>query len=209
MSLKYVVKVPPGKAGATLPLVIVLHGRGADANDLADIAPMIDHGYRFVFPNAPKPFEPAPGMTFGFTWFEGWPAERESIAESRQLLLDFIDEMIAKYPTPSGKVILSGFSQGGLMSIDVGFRTKQKLAGIVVMSGAVYEEDLPAFNAEIPVLMLHGIADEVISALVAHRARRVLEQHGVDVEYHEFPMGHQVSQESLDVVAGFIRKKLE
>jgi phospholipase/carboxylesterase len=208
--LKYVTRVPSGKGDdAELPLVIVLHGRGADANDLADIAPMIDHGYRFVFPNAPKPFEPSPGMRFGFTWFEGWPAERSSIAASRKMLLEFIDEVVARYPTPPGKIILSGFSQGGLMSIDVGFRTSQKLAGIVVMSGAVYEEDLPPFRPDLPVLVVHGTDDEVIPLLVAHRARRVLEAHGVDTDYREFAMGHQVSQESLDLIAGFMRKRLE
>src|SRR5438132_9483012 len=144
MPLQYLVRVPSGKPeDAEMPLVIVLHGRGADANDLADIAPMIDDGYRFLFPNAPKPFEAAPGMTFGYTWFDGWPAERSSIVKSRELLLDFIEKAVARFPTPKGELILAGFSQGGLMSLDVGFRTTQPLAGIVVMSGAIYEDDLP------------------------------------------------------------------
>jgi phospholipase/carboxylesterase len=210
MNLEYVLRVPTRKGDdAELPLVILLHGRGADANDLADLAPMIDRGYRFVFPNAPRPFEPVPGMQFGFTWFDGWPAERESITESRNLLLEFIDNVVAKYPTPPGKVILGGFSQGGLMSLDVGFRTSQPLAGVVVMSGAVYEEDLPRFTSEIPVLIVHGVSDEVIPLLTAHRTRRVLEQQGAAVEYHEYAMGHQIAQESLAVVAEFIRKNLE
>lgn len=209
MSLKSLVSIPSGKPDrAELPLVIVMHGRGADATDLADIAPYIDDGYRFVFPNAPKPFEPYPGTTFGWTWFEGWPAERASIADSRQLLLDFIDETVEKFPTPPGQIILSGFSQGGLMSIDAGFRTKQPLAGIVVMSGAVYEEDLPPFASKIPVLMVHGTQDEVLPVQIAHRARRVLQSHGVDPEYHEFPMGHSLSPDSLAVVREFLRRML-
>ena len=54
-------------------MVVMIHGRGADMNDLADLAPMLDAagGCRFVFPNAPKPFEPYPGMAMGWTWFEG------------------------------------------------------------------------------------------------------------------------------------------
>ena len=192
-----------------MPLVFVLHGRGADAHDLVDIAPLIDNNYRFIFPNGPEPFEAAPGFTFGYTWFDGWPAERDSILRSRELLLRFIDEAIDRYPTPPGKVILTGFSQGGLMSIDAGFRTKQKLAGIVVMSGALYEEDPPPFSADIPVLMIHGTADDMIPVLAAHRARRVLEQHGVRPEYHEFPMGHYVTPESTAVVAEFIQRCLQ
>src|SRR5205085_10249411 len=99
-----------------MPTVIVMHGRGADANDLADLAPMLDlaPGMRFILPNAPKPFEPYPGMRYGWTWFEGWPPEQGSVSESRERLLTFIDAMLAKYPTPSGQLILAGFAQGAL-----------------------------------------------------------------------------------------------
>lgn len=210
LSLKYVLNVPSGKPDdLAAPLVLCMHGRGADANDLADLALMIDDGYRWVFPNAPKPFEALPGLTIGFTWFDGWPAERVSIVNSRNQLLRFIDEILERYPTPKGKVIVSGFSQGGMMAIDVGFRTKQTIAGIVVMSGAVYEEDLPPLDPKIPVLMVHGTQDDMIPVLIAHRAKRVLEQNGVKPEYHEFPMGHAVTPESMSVVGEFIRKCLE
>lgn len=207
LALSYTLSVPSGKTDSEpLPLVVVLHGRGADANDLADITPMIGD-YRFVLPNAPEPFEPAPGFRFGFTWFEGWPAERNSIVRSRSLLLEFIDQIAGRYPTPAGKMILSGFSQGGLMSLDAGFRTRQPLAGIVVMSGALYEEDLPEFKP-MPVLIVHGTEDDMIPVLAARRARRVLEQHGIEPEYHEFAMGHFVTPESMAVVADFIRRCL-
>jgi|SRR5581483_1943520 len=209
LSLSYGVRAPDGSANTDpLPLVFVLHGRGADANDLADLAPMMGAGYRFVFPNAPEPFEPARGFQFGYTWFDGWPAEPESIKRSRNLLLKFIDEILERYATPPGKMILSGFSQGGLMSLDAGFRTKQKLAGIVVMSGALYEDDPPPFSRDIPVLIVHGTQDDMIPVLAARRARRLLESHGVEPEYHEFPMGHFVTPESIAVVADFIRTKL-
>jgi phospholipase/carboxylesterase len=209
LPLRYALSVPSGKPDdAELPLVFILHGRGADANDLVDIAPLIDNNYRFIFPNAPEPFEPSPGFTFGYTWFDGWPAERDSFVRSREVLLRFIDEAVARYPTPLGKIVLTGFSQGGMMSLDVGFRTKQKLAGIVVMSGALNEQELPPFNAEIPVLMIHGTQDDMIPVLAARRARRLLEQHGVLPEYHEFAMGHYVTPESMAVVRDFLLRRL-
>lgn len=209
LSLSYVLRAPNGSVDADpLPLVFVLHGRGADANDLADLAPMMGSGYRYIFPNAPEPFEPAPGFRFGYTWFEGWPAEPNSIKRSRNLLMIFTDEILERYATPPGKVILSGFSQGGLMSLDVGFRTRQKIAGIVVMSGALYESDPPPFSRDIPVLMVHGTEDDIIPVLAARRTRRILESHGIEPEYHEFPMGHFVTPESIAVVADFIRRCL-
>ena len=211
--LKYVLKVPSrGADDIPLPLVLVMHGRGADANDLADLAPMLDPpgGARFVFPNAPKPFEPYPGMPFGYTWFDGWPPRGQSLQESRALILELIDDLVERYPTPPGKLIISGFSQGGLMSIDVGYRTKHEVAGIVVMSGAIAELDMPDFAAkkDVPVLIVHGTEDDMIPVLAARRARRVLEQHGIEPEYHEFPMGHHVTPESMEVVRNFMAARL-
>ena len=209
--LRHIVSVPSGQPdGVSLPLVVVLHGRGADANDLADLAPMIDGpgGYRFVFANAPTPFEPYPGMTFGYSWFDGWPPTPESIAASRRELLAFLDQIAKRYPPKDGKIVLAGFSQGGLMALDVGFRTAQPLRGIVVMSGGLYETELPDLPArrDQRVLIVHGTLDDMIPVVAARRARRVLEDHGVQPEYHEFPMGHHVTPESMAVVTDFIRR---
>ena len=211
--LDYLLRVPSKRPDSEpLPLVLVMHGRGADANDLADVAPMLDPpgGARFVFPNAPKAFEAAPGMTFGFTWFDGWPPRGNSLQESRALVLELIDKLVARYPTPPGKLIVSGFSQGGLMAIDAGYRTKQALAGIVVMSGAIAEDDAPDFAAkkDVPVLIVHGSEDDMIPVLAARRARRLLEEHGIEPEYHEFPMGHHVTPESMEVVRAFMAARL-
>jgi phospholipase/carboxylesterase len=206
--LRYVLNVPTGKPDdAEMPLVIVMHGRGADANDLADLAPMIDDGYRFVFPNAAKPFEPMPGYTFGWSWFDGWPPEGSSIVDSRMKLLTLIDELVARYPTPEGKIVVAGFSQGGMMAIDVGFRTKQKIAGIVVMSGGIFEADMPPLR-DLPILIVHGTEDEMVELSHARRTRFILEESGVHPEYHEFAMGHHVTPESLEVVRDFLGRVL-
>lgn len=209
LALQYLATVPSGRsAEQAMPLVIVLHGRGSDMNDLAELAALIDspEGDRFVFPNAPKPLEVYPGMSYGFTWFDGWPPTRSSFATSRDLLLRFIEQLLERYATPDGKVILCGFSQGAMMSLDVGFRTPKPLAAVVAMSGALYEEDPPDFSArrDTPVLIIHGTADDMIPVIAARRTRRVLEERGLAPEYHEFPMGHQVTEESMLVVKRFI-----
>ena len=212
--LRHLVRVPTRRPDSDeLPMVIMIHGRGADMNDLADLAPMFDTaaGCRFVFPNAPKPFESYPGMTFGWTWFEGWPPVHESVVESRDEMLRFIDEITEKYPTAEGKLIVAGFSQGALMSLDSGLRTKKKLAGIIALSGGLYEHELVDLkpHANLPVLIAHGSADEVVPVNYARRARAVLESAGLDVEYHEYPMGHQVAQEEAADVKAFIERVLD
>lgn len=205
LSLNYVLNVPTDRPDTEeMPLVVLMHGRGADAFDLADVAPMIDGGYRFVFPNAPKPFEAYPGMTFGWTWFDGWPPVGKTFFESRELLLRFLREITGRYPT--SRVVIAGFSQGALMSFDVGYRTDVPVAGVVAMSGAIFEGDMPDFRArpDLPVLIVHGELDDMIPVLAARRARRILEEHGIEPEYHEFPMGHHVTPESMAVVREFL-----
>jgi phospholipase/carboxylesterase len=213
LPLRFVLTVPSGGgANDERPLVVIMHGRGADANDLADVAPLLDgpRGYRFVFPNAPNAWEAAPGMTFGFTWFDGLPPEPQSFASSRRLVMDFMDAAVKRFPTPAGKIVIGGFSQGAAMALDVGLR-RDDVAGIVAMSGALFESDLPDLTAHKSqrVLIVHGTVDEMINVNMARRARRVLEQHGLEPEYHEFAMGHQVTMESLAVVGEFIRRCLE
>lgn len=213
LPLKYVLQIPSGRSDAAeMPLVVVMHGRGADANDLADLAQYIDgpSGYRFLFPNAPNAWEAAPGMTFGFAWFDGLPPEPASLARSRARVSEFLDEAIRRFPTPARKIVLAGFSQGALMALDVGLR-RDDLAGIVAMSGALDERDIPDLTARKnqPVLIVHGTFDEMINVNMARRARRVLESHGLNPEYQEFPMGHHVSAESIATVAAFIQRCLE
>ena len=208
--LKTLVWTPNGHSDTDeLPMVVMLHGRGADNRDLAELAPMLDNGRcRFVFPNAPRRFEAYPGMRFGRTWFDGWPPERGSIAESRQLLLSFLDGIVKRIPT--SRLILGGFSQGALMSLDCGLRMEPLPAGIFVMSGGLYEDDLPDLRSRAGqrVLICHGTADEVVPVIFARRACLILEEHGIHPEYHEFPIGHQVSEEEIGVVREFIGASL-
>ena len=213
LALRHLVSVPSGRPESdTLPTVIMIHGRGADMHDLAELAPMLDtsFGCRFVFPNAPKPFEAYPGMSFGWTWFEGWPPRHESIVESRATMLRFIDELLERYPTPEGKLVIAGFSQGALMSLDAGLRTRKKVAGVIAMSGGLYEHDLADLSTrrDLPVLIAHGTDDDVVPVTYARRARRVLEEAGLAVEYHEFPMAHQVAMEEAQAVKAFLERVL-
>lgn len=193
-----------------MPLVVLMHGRGADAHDLADLAPLLDvpPGSRFVLPNAPKPFEPYPGSAFGWTWFDGWPPEHDSLLESRALLRRFLEECLMRYPSPSGKLVLAGFSQGALMAIDGGLRAPGLVSGIVALSGGLYEKDLGAAEkgVRVPVFIAHGLYDDVVPIQNAQRARRVLEDAGIDVEYHDYPMAHQIAEEELAAVRGFLAR---
>ena len=130
------------------------------------------------------------------------------MGESRKVLQRYIDEVQKLFGVDDSRTLLAGFSQGAMMSLDSGFRRSGNLAGVVVMSGGIYEEELPELKSHsgTPVLILHGTEDDVLPVLLARRTRRVLEDHGVEPEYHEFPMAHQVSEESMAKVAEFLER---
>jgi phospholipase/carboxylesterase len=213
LSLQYILSVPSAASEhAYLPLVIVMHGRGADASDLSELAPVLDGpgGYRFVFPNGPQAWDTGTGMTIGYKWFDNWPPEGNSLRESRSRVLPFINELVRRYPTPKGKIIISGFSQGALMALDAGYRTAEEIAGIVSLSGGLDEKDLPDFASRraLPVLIVHGTNDAVVSVSHSRNTRLILESHGINPDYYELSTGHYLTPESIAIVVHFIRRHL-
>lgn len=213
MPLAYVLSVPTGRpATDRMPMVIMMHGRGGDGWGLAGLAHRLDGqgGYRFIFPNAPRAFEAAPGMTHGYTWFDDWPPQLATLAYSRAWLLAFVNDVAQRYPTSDRKIVISGFSQGALMAFDVGYRTSVPIAGVVSISGGIAENDVPdlASRRSLPVLIVHGTADNIVPVDRSRRTRVILARHGIQPQYHEHPGGHYLTAESLPLVAGFFAWRL-
>jgi len=94
------------------------------------------------------------------------------------------------------------------MALDTAFRIERPIAGIVCMSGALNEDELPPLKRTIPVLVIHGTGDDVLPVVNARRTRAVLESHGIDTTYQEFPMAHHVTEESLNLVRDFMAARL-
>lgn len=192
------------------PIIVLIHGRGADASDLVDLSSMIGPGYRYLFPDAPRDFEPMPGYRFGRTWFDGLPPEAESFRKSLDTLVRWLEEIAARYETPTSRMLIGGFSQGGVMSLGAGFRIEPPPAGIVAMSGAFNEVDAPDLSSrrDVPVCIVHGTTDDILPVNYARRARAVLEEAGIEVDYGEYDMAHHVTLESMTQVRHFIERVL-
>jgi phospholipase/carboxylesterase len=193
------------------PLVIGLHGRGSSADDLAGIAPALDPAWRYVFPQAPLRLDFG-GWGAGFSWYEPIPASQERMATARAALADFLVATHERLQIPPGRSALAGFSQGATMTLDTGLRADPSYAALVAMSGYLAESDeLPAVIAAAraqPVLIVHGVADNVLGITLARRARQTLEANGLSPDYHEFPMAHEVSGDSLEAVRAFLARHL-
>ncbi|MEA5533957.1 alpha/beta hydrolase [Crocosphaera sp. XPORK-15E] len=182
-------------------LLIMLHGWGANAEDLAPFASMLSlPTYQFLFPNAPFAHPQVPG---GLAWYALETGNYEGISESRQLLTDWLLSLEEKTGIPLSRTILSGFSQGGAMSLDVGINLP--LGGICSLSGYLQFQPQNLTTEIPPILIIHGQQDMVVPLKMAHQAKEALTTINAKVEYHEFNMGHEIIPDALTIMQNFIK----
>jgi phospholipase/carboxylesterase len=183
-----------------------LHGWGANAEDVASLLPYFQlPNYQFVFPNAPYPH---PYSSVGKAWYE---LRNENmylgLAESRQLLTEFLQSLESSTGVPLSQTILCGFSQGGAMTLEVGL--KLPLAGLTVMSGYLHPDAVPVGKTQIPpTLVMHGTKDEVVPLSAAMKTREALQSLGFAVEYLEFDAGHEINLQMLEALRNFVLKTI-
>jgi phospholipase/carboxylesterase len=210
--LRYVQIEPEGRENDVLPLIVAVHGRGADATDLAGLAQELNlPDYRWVLPQGPRPVQLGPGA-IGWAWYELGPQQAATVVASRDMLSAFMDATLARLGTTKDRVLLGGFSQGAVMTLHVGLSSPEPYAGLAAMSGYIPAPEsltplLPE-RRERSVLMLHGTYDQVLDVQLARSARALLEEAGLHPEYHEFPMEHQITPESLAVVREYLDRVL-
>lgn len=199
----------PTEGGA--PLLILLHGYGSNEDDLLGLAPYLDPRFNVVSARAPQ----ALGQG-GYAWFPiEWTAQgvRANPADTVAALgglLSFVAQATDAYAATPQTTFLLGFSQGATMSAGVLLRRPDLVTGVVLMSGlAPAEMTAPGVAlAGKPVLITHGVLDDVVPVRMGHAARDLLHSLGVSVEYHEYPMAHQISEDCLEDVDRWLEAQL-
>jgi phospholipase/carboxylesterase len=202
---------PPAAGGKATSLVVLLHGLGANAEDLMGLAPYWEQALphtEFVAPDAPEPCDMAP---FGFQWFslqDRSPLAMMRGVQSAAPILDaFLDELLADRALDPGRLALVGFSQGTMMSLHVGLRRAAAPAAIVGYSGALLAgpELLVQIRARPPVLLVHGDADPVVPVSALDAAAIGLRSAGVNVTYERRPgLGHSIDEVGLELGGAFL-----
>lgn len=207
------------KSGQADSLVIFLHGYGADGEDLVSLGDvMSDHlpNTVFIAPNAPEKCVNTP---MGFQWFpiphmDGSSEEMalQSLAISADMLDDYITDAMAAEGVSANKTFLVGFSQGTMMSLHVGPRRADQLAGIIGFSGRLL--DAEALEAEViskpPVLLIHGDQDQVVPPESLPLAANSLTKAGFEVYTHVSQgTAHGIAQDGLNLALQFILKQLD
>ena len=206
---------PPASGGRPSRLVILLHGLGADGNDLIGLAPYwapLMPTAEFVSPNAPFPCDMAP---YGYQWFSAQdrsPAAVLAGVRAAAPLLDaFIDDALAERALDEGDVALVGFSQGTMMSLFVGLRRAKPVAGIVGFSGRLLAPELLAseLRSRPRTLLVHGTDDPLVPYESLAAAEMALKGADVPVDTLTCPgVGHSIDENGLKRGGAFLKDAL-
>ena len=195
------------------PLVVMLHGFGANMRDLAGLAPSINRtGYVYTCPNAPIPFNLGPGMV-GYGWHPPrGEATAEDFQQAEELVGGFFDEVFEQLGAVAGNVALLGFSQGGGMTYRCGLNRADTFAGLVALSASLPDPEvlkarLPQERNQ-PIFIAHGRADPMVSMESAQATREFLDAQGYQPAYHEYDMGHEIPQMVLDDLVPWLAQVL-
>lgn len=197
------------------PLLLLLHGVGSNEEDLFGLVDYLDERFFIVSARAVYTLGYGSYGWFHLQFTETGPVilEPEEPERSRLALLGFIDEVVEAYGLDGERVYLMGFSQGAIMSISLALTEPEKLAGVVAMSGRTLPELLPKMAAPerlrgLPMIVVHGTGDEVLSIEYGRNTRDILSTLPVELSYREYAMGHQVSGESLADVVEWLTGRL-
>jgi phospholipase/carboxylesterase len=201
--------------GGRPPLLLLLHGVGSNEEDLFGLTPYLDG--RFLVLSARAPVVLGAGS---YGWFNieftprGLVADMAQAKKSLELLPGFIEEAVGAYGADGRRVYLGGFSQGAMMSLALLLTRPEMVAGVAAMSGRLPAQvlerppDREALDST-PVIITHGLYDPVLPVENGRAARDFLEGLPVELTYREYPMGHEVSMESLRDVTAWLGGALD
>ena len=203
--------------------VIWLHGLGADGNDFVPIVPELVRKHwpamRFVFPHAPVRAVTINGGARMRAWYDivgmdlasraDTAGVNESIAQVEALIAREVERGIE-----ASRIFVAGFSQGGAVTLSLGLRRSQPLAGLVAMS--TYLPDPAGAAAHLvagasaqPLFFAHGSGDPMVPLALGEQSMAALRQLGFAVQSHRYPMAHQVCGEEIKDLADWIEQRLQ
>ena len=197
------------------PTVLTLHGRGANAFDLLGLAPYLCVGkFLMICPQGPLETPIGPEAV-GYAWYpmsNGGVPDVEAMLSQQKKLQVFLDECLKSYPIDPKKLVVLGFSQGGVMAYSLALANPERFAALAVLSSWLPKELLPRLNVtdavqSLPTLVQHGTQDPMIEVARARSSMEMLRQLRVPLTFREYPMGHEISAKSLAELSAWLEEK--
>ena len=206
-------RLAPLAGGRARQLVVLLHGVGADGNDLIGLAPELARALpnaAFVAPDGPYPCDMAP---YGRQWFsllDRSPSRMlDGVHGATPIVERFLDHELKGHGLSDGQLAIVGFSQGTMMGLHAGLRRAKPPAGILGYSGVIVGADMLASDLRVrpPVMLIHGDEDMVVPYSLHSLTVAALEAHDVPVEAHtRHGLGHSIDEEGLVLGIDFLRR---
>jgi phospholipase/carboxylesterase len=200
MVLQYLVREPQIKSEKK-KAIILLHGVGSNEQDLFSLSNQLPQDYYIISPRGQFTLGAGRYAWYNVDFSTGKPVYNEAQeASSREVIRAFISQIKQKYRLD--EIYLGGFSQGAIMSFTIGLIHPKEVLGVIALSGRILEEIKPLVKKEtylpkLKVFVAHGLQDNMLSIHYAKQAKEYLETLGVQLSYHEYPNGHQISNEVL------------
>ena len=214
MNLIHTLYQPAGDG--PFPTLLTLHGRGANAFDLLGLAPYLCGGkFLMICPQGPLETPIGPEAV-GYAWYpmsNGGAPDVEAMLSQQKKLQAFLDECLKSYPIDPKKLVVLGFSQGGVMAYSLALANPEKFAALAVLSSWLPQELLPRLNVtdavqSLPTLVQHGTQDSMIEIARARSSVETLRQLRVPLTFREYPMGHEIGARSLAELSTWLEEKV-
>lgn len=194
--------------GDAKKIIIAMHGFGDTAANFACMADEFNlQDTLWFFIQGPKP---VPIGIDGAQWFSLFSDPKEEIAQSENLIFEFIENLIEQTGIPSEKIFLLGFSQGAGMALYYALKAQKSFAGVIGLSGLMVRQSelIPILfsNKKFPPIFLgHGVQDQVVFPAMFYECKNILAlNNGIKVTAKTYKMGHNISQEEMNDVKKFI-----
>ena len=212
MNLHYLIQEPKTIKDKN-PLLILLHGYGSNEEDLFSFATELPQDHYVISVRAPYDLQP-----YGHAWYaihfdadENKFSDNVQAKQSVEIIASFIDEIVKQYPIDTENVTLIGFSQGAILSYATALTYPKKISKVVALSGYLNQEILPeAIDTKaishLKFFVSHGSVDQVIPVDWARKAKPALENLGLEIEYHEYPVGHGVAPQNFFDFKNWLQK---
>lgn len=202
--------------------IIWLHGLGADGYDFVPVVKELENlgapPARYVFPHAPTMPVTINGGHVMRAWYDILGAdlvrrEDEKGVRASQVRVEQLIAREVERGTPTSRIVLAGFSQGGAITLQAGLRHPAPLAALIALStylplASTFVAEASAAALGVPIFMAHGSSDPVIPMARAIASRDALVAAGHSVEWHEYPMPHSVNADEIRALAGFLKRVL-
>jgi phospholipase/carboxylesterase len=197
------------------PTILAMHGWGSNALDLMGLASYIARG-RCMMLCPQGPVEVEIGAVNGYGWYSlrmGAPPDMEEMGRAADRLMRFVDAAIERYPVDRRKLIVMGFSQGGVMAYNLAIRHPERFAALVALSTwfpeelAEYADNRDAL-ARLPTLVQHGRADDMIDITKARQSVERLRALKLPLTYREYDGAHEITVDELQDLSTFLMEKV-